>query len=516
MPEGSLSIGLFDPGMTHLHRVGLAGLYMTLKSLDPTDFASAGGWVLGPRKVELHWTQSPKDLLAPIIRKAFDLRNDGSIEFVAHKSHPMGDLQRLRLHRAILSTFLQHGRTRKLAKKNPAVAVEFEDKTVVETIKPLANYQNQNAAEFLFNKAGDFRNNIDLAGWLFPGGVVRHVKYSSTTALSADPAHFLALVFAPVACLYFLITHRNLDGRYDKRKIAAIVLPHIPDLETYHRCYQRYLATPVQMLYAYSLGDAGLLALLTLQLVNPDGMIETLEIDSCSVMTLGTVGWATQQKTRTGIKLIRHVDPKRLNLFHLALKTLPNRTWITKENNLVFRASLSRGLVADNIAAGVPWFSNFYQLLQSQALARLISYERRELNAMVEKAEWSHEADRFLVEAVHKALRNRYGALAQRAKASGEAVQFGREFEKIRASLMRSKNAQTLRAELADLFARGGLNQTLQEHWAELLPLFSGSDWQRARDLALLGLASYKGKGVKDIEEELGEEESPETQEGES
>ena len=64
---------------------------------------------------------------------------------------------------------------------------------------------------------------------------------------------------------------------------------------------------------------------------------------------------------------------------------------------------------------------------------------------------------------------------------------------------MRVKNSQTLRAELADLFARGGVNKTLQENWREILPLFSGQDWQRSRDLALLGLASYAGKGTEQL-----------------
>ena len=118
---------------------------------------------------------------------------------------------------------------------------------------------------------------------------------------------------------------------------------------------------------------------------------------------------------------------------------------------------------------------------------------------MVEQAEWPDEADQLLVKAMHQALRNRYGALAQRAKARGETPAFAREFERIRTSLMRSKNASTLRAELADIFARGGVNQTLQEHWPKLLPLFTGTDWQRARDLALLALASYAGKGAETI-----------------
>ena len=120
---------------------------------------------------------------------------------------------------------------------------------------------------------------------------------------------------------------------------------------------------------------------------------------------------------------------------------------------------------------------------------------------MVEKASWPKEEDKLFVEAVHNALRNRYGALSGRAKARNEAPQFKREFERIRTSLMRTKNRETLRAEIADLFARGGVNKVLQSNWDKVLGLFAGEDWQRARDLALLGLASYAGKGVKEIEE---------------
>ena len=54
------------------------------------------------------------------------------------------------------------------------------------------------------------------------------------------------------------------------------------------------------------------------------------------------------------------------------------------------------------------------------------------------------------------------------------------------------------------MFARGRINKTLQKNWAELLPLFTGSDWQRARDLALLALASYMGKGAESIESRTG------------
>ncbi|MDD3580793.1 MAG: type I-MYXAN CRISPR-associated Cas8a1/Cmx1 [Desulfobacca sp.] len=500
MPEKRLVLRLFDPGMTHFHRVGLAGLYMTLKCLNPEEFEPWGGWVLGPRQVELYWSHTPKDLLGPITKKAFGISQQGAVQYLAHAIHPMGDLEKLSLHQAILLTYLQHGRTRKLAARERTLAFDFDGKMLTTVIKPIENYQNQQALKFLFNQKGCFKKEINLAGWLLPGGAVRHVIHSEATTLKNSPEKFLLLLFAPVASLYFLISHRTRDGKYDQRRLAALVLPHITDLETFNRSYQRFLQAPVQRLYVYGMGDAGLSALTMLNVLSAEGFLESLEINSCSVVTMGTLGWAKQQKTRTGIMTIKDIDAPSLHFYDLALKILPNKKWIKEDGKLFCYPSIIRGLIADNIAASRRWYANFSQLMQSKKLAGIISWERKELNTMVQEAQWSPEEDRLLVEAVHQALRNRYGALAQRAKLKGEVAQFGKEFERLRASLMRTKNAATLRAELADLFARGGLNQVLQGNWQKLLGLFTGGDWQRARDLALLALASYVGKGVEELE----------------
>ena len=125
---------------------------------------------------------------------------------------------------------------------------------------------------------------------------------------------------------------------------------------------------------------------------------------------------------------------------------------------------------------------------------------------MVDEADWTFGAEGKFVSALHTAIRNRYGALAAQAKGRGEEVRFDREFERMRTSLARTKNAQTVRAEVADLFARGGLNKGLQENWKEILPLFVGTEWQRTRDLALLALASYSGKGAEVLDTQTDEE----------
>jgi len=501
MHGNTLVLKLFDPGMSIFHRVGVAGLYLTLKALAPEEFSSLGSWQLEPKRVELTWRQSPRDLLEPIIQKAFTISSRGAVQFLAHSQHPMGDLAMLSLHQAVLLTYLQHGGTRKLAGKEQSLTFDFDGKIVSSSMKPVQCYKHQNAAQLLFDQKGRFRREIKLDGSFLPGGGTRHILHAEATALKNAAERFLPLLFTPVASLYYLIFHRNRDGKYDKRRMVALVLPHVTDLEVFQRNYQRFLQAPVQRLYVQNLGDAGLTALTMLNVLSPEGFLPSLDIDSCTVVSMGTVGWSTQQKTRTGILVIQNIDGQRLRFYDLALSILPNRVWVKEDGHWFCHPSLARGLLAENIASGQRWYANFSQLMHSQKLANILARERKELNTMMQHAQWPQDADRLLVEAVHQALRNRYGAIYQRARERGEVAQFGREFERLRTSLMRTKNAATLRAELADLFARGGLNPVLQENWHNLLPLFTGGDWQRARDLALFALASYVGKGAEELVE---------------
>lgn len=513
MQQKKLTIGLFAPGMTHLHRVGLAGLYMTLKALDPSQYEKWGGWELSAHSVTLHWQDKPRDLLAPIIEKAFAISKEGIIEFGAHKNHSIGDKERFLLHDALMLTYLQFGRHRTLNKQESSVTFEFEDKSIHHSFKAVTGYKHQELKN-LFDAKGNFKQdkNLQIIGWLFPGGGVRHSAYSNPTCLIGQIEQFFALLFAPIASLYFKIVHKNPDGKYDKRKLVALVLPHIHDLEEYHHCYTQYLQSPVQERFADSIGDAALASLTKLQLQSAGGMLKEFAIRSCSVVTMGTVGWSEKQKTRTGSLHIDEIDGGKLELFNFAWKILANKPYINEKKQRYFvRTNLIRGLIADNIALGRNWYFNFHQLMVSQKQARSVSFQRKELYEMLQKeVTWNYEEDKLMVEAVHKSLHHRYGALAARAAKAGEKPRFDREFERIRTSLMRAKNAQTLRAELADLFARGGINKVLQGSWPKLLQLFTGSDWQRARDLALLALASYSGKGADELETDNEDEDDEE------
>ena len=498
----SLKIGLFDPGMTALHRVGLAGLYMTLRKLDPAEFEDLGGWNLDERSVELHWKKTAKDFLEPLIQRAFGLDN-GVIHFAIHDSHRIGDRERIIFHEAILNTYLQHPNIKDKEKNISTISFDFEDKQAIYNLFYINSYAHQLVCDGnkFFRKNGTFNDHIKIVQWLYPGGIIRHEGFKSETSLYEIPERALCLLFLPVGSLYFMIYRLDNKNRRDLSICSSIVLPDVRNIEQYARAYIRYLDSPVEKLYANSMSDSGLMALIALNSTDC-GEISVIDgTDSCTIFTLGKVAWS-KQTLRTGVVQIKNMNLQTLNQFALAIFLLPNRPDINKDGVFYIHTSVCRGLIADNISQGRNWFEGFSRLMATKKQARLVSFERRGLKAMVEKASWNQEADKLLVKAVHKALRSRYGELASRARESGEQPRFDREVERIRTGLMRSKNAQTLRAELADLFARGGLNKVLQEHWPEILPLYTGPDWQKARDLALLGLASYVGKGTEQMEDQ--------------
>lgn len=124
---------------------------------------------------------------------------------------------------------------------------------------------------------------------------------------------------------------------------------------------------------------------------------------------------------------------------------------------------------------------------------------------MVEEATFDDERERIFIRACHEAWRRRMGQLGERARREGAS--FGdlvsREFERIRVGFARCKNAATLRETTTDFWARaGGPLPDLQAGWQEILPLLGEKNWRKAKDLALLAMASYQ-PASKEEEEAL-------------
>ncbi|HEX5270672.1 MAG TPA: hypothetical protein VFW33_09310, partial [Gemmataceae bacterium] len=131
----SLMMNLFDPGMTILHRAGLGGLACSLRYIEraaesdilPADDLPGGPWTEGKppweiseRSVTLHFgdPKGAREFLRRLFLLSFRLK-DGLL----HLPGQYGDMPpslaiRAEIQTGLTLTFLQHGKTRKLA-KNP-------------------------------------------------------------------------------------------------------------------------------------------------------------------------------------------------------------------------------------------------------------------------------------------------------------------------------------------------------------------------------------------------------------
>ena len=125
-----LTMNLFAPGMTALHRAGLGGLACTLKAMErqyeagllrkdklpaPLDH-DALPWVIGEQTVTLRFEkpENAGEYLKKLFAFGFQLR-DGLIYLPGQYSDPPPSLAtRAELQAGLTLTFLQHGKTRRL------------------------------------------------------------------------------------------------------------------------------------------------------------------------------------------------------------------------------------------------------------------------------------------------------------------------------------------------------------------------------------------------------------------
>ncbi len=502
-----LDFDLGDPNSTLLHRAGIAGLWMTLRQLEREDNQvenRPGGlnWELAEderqfvhRRITLRWEGNDRDVLAWLLRESFQISNEGLISLRGLDSKTMDIQPQLIVHQGILGTFLQHNSTHKSAGTDSRSFLIDEAEFSV-TFKALTSYVYQDFASNLCDQQGWLLDQpIKVAGWLNPGAVVRHVAFSADTSFEESPKQAFVLLFAPVACYYYILRSKLRD----KRAQYALVIPEVTDLEVYARYRQQPKLRNIgyKDFYASGLGDAGL-RFLTYETIADTA--KTYKVGRCQVLTLGTVAWSTQQKTRTELYVVE-ANAQMCENYQVCCDYLSDRVIAGKKGGFV-ASSFARELIAENLAKSKAWYSSISDKVNSNDLFERLTYERGGLYQMVQKVQWDAVSEKLFVQACHEAIKFTYGQIAEQAKKRREIPNFDRETVKIRTRLGRCKNSHTFREFITDFWSRAGRLPTLQEHWSELMELITGQkNWKLARDLALLALASYKGKGIIDSEE---------------
>ncbi|MEM7590202.1 MAG: type I-MYXAN CRISPR-associated Cas8a1/Cmx1 [Cyanobacteria bacterium P01_A01_bin.83] len=527
--EPKLEISLSDPAMTMLHRAGVAGLYMTLKALAkryPTLKSCQGNfkWTLTKTRISLYWKGSDYEALDWLFSESFQISSDGLISLTGLQS--ISKESQLAIHIGIKNTFLQHNQFFKSA-GNATENLVIDSLEVPIDYKKAKFYAHQNYAEqlcpieklnwkrifaklrlyifthhtllgllFLFDirQGGDLQQKtIGITGWLYPGAAIKHYAYKKETQFTETIERAITLLYAPVACLYFIAPKSRL---HDTKSQYCLVIPEIRDLELYTRQRQKINSWDYRQFLASGYSDAGF------RLLTQQAALRTIkqnDLKRCQVITFGQTKWTGFQRIRKNVEIIQITDEVIEN-YRLCDRYFQNKVIEGKKGSFI-TASIIRELISENLARGFPWWHNFTDAVRSKELFKLASYEKQGLHQMVKNAQWDEQAQILFVKACHEALLKIYGKLYSRGK-EGEYIQIERENERIRSGLIRCLNSEDFRHFMtANFWSKAGNISLLADYWEELMPLTTKPDnWKLARDLALLSLASYKSQKRKQAE----------------
>jgi len=534
-----LRLELFAPGMSILHRAGLGGLACTLAYIEraqqigilweedlPGDWSTgAPPWEIEDQAVTLNFgrPEAARDYLQKLFRIAFDLK-DGMIYLPGQYVYEPSLAVRAELQMGMTLTFLQHGKARKLAKTSTVIQYDPEGSgTALATVefKQCTEYKHQQGWKDLCEKGSSgclTKKPVEVAGPLSPGAVVRHVAFTGPTKIVDTVDLILPLYFSLVGCLALPVN----------RGVGSLVVPDVENLNEFLIDRPQMTPTTVQECRVAENSDAVMQAKVRLK---NRGVVRRRKMPSFLATTFKPTPWASQQKSRTWTMdhqeeslrqltgSIADTSSKRLEQFEVALAVLPPRLR-TKQETLsrkiagkkqtqntevaFWTDSVVRALAAENLARGLPWYSNFIRLMRDEDVngnpyRYRLPAEREGIQAMTQHVAYDYEREKILVDAIHQAIRRRLAQI--RVDTDGKEAgklspatknRWNRFREELRLSLVGAKTGDQARSAICELFGRAGNNEVLQEKWKEVIPLVTDDKhWKTARDLGLLALASY-------------------------
>jgi len=504
-----LKIDLFEPGMSPLHRAGLGGLACTLDWIESTDEAirrPSGSWSTDDRGVTLRWDGGPEGagaFFGQLYKLAFDLR-DGLIHLPG--SYGSVDIKpevKAELQQGMSLTILQFGPNRKAASKTPRIRTfDVDGQPMTIQHQDLTGYTHQSAWEDLVTKKGTLRPQVPISGTIAPGFVQRHVVHASSM-IEQPPGLAIALHFALVGTLSLAID----------RKAGVMVVPDVQDLPGFVKRRQFLNPRQVKDCQVNSLADAALQAQWRLR-ASEAGL--KLRVDRCQAVHFASQSWNEKQKTRA-IVLDVAAEDRDLDLFEGAMKiqALAPRVAMARPEKKgdpprpFWSKGVVRPLIAENLARNQPWYQDFRRLIVSadgrtdEDRVRILSYETKGIQAMIERTPWADRGEGALVESVQNAMWWRYVAIGRE---TDDPVTFDnrveRQRQRWRLRFAGAKTPDDLRDELADLWSRSDFNAVLRDAWRDVLPWFcDDAKWRLARDLCLLAMAARGSPSLKDVRE---------------
>ncbi len=533
-PPSQLAMSLFTPGMTVLHRAGLGGLACTLRYIERAyrigalldDEVPGGPWDNGlpPWSVDDHSVtldfgsgDAAHTYLQRLFAIAFGIK-DGLIYLPGqYPTLPPAIGIRAALQDGMLRSFYDHGPKSRSISAEGHYTVNVDEDSATFSFPVIEWYKHQRDGATI--AYASLQSEAAVSRMLNPGAIRRH-KFAATT-LTHPAERLIPLLFAPVGTVALTASGRRVTSR--KRKVfkagAVLVIPDLDSLDAAPHVISALVPHSLREAKITSIGDAALGAEVRL---HARRAIEAFAIPSIRAVWCCATDWMSDLQPPSDIL---HIDPAHLSedildSYELAFNELPPKIVTVKKNNpdgpthqqeLFFWAnSVVRPLITNNLAEGRLWYYGFVRLMTmndpktNRPLREYVFFERKGLFAMTEKLLREGSGEATVVRAIHKAIQYRFGKIASENKGpSAKDTRIKRwknEYERWRLAFTSSKTPEQLRRSLCDLFARAGINSVLQSEWERLLPMLDDSHWDKTRDLALLGLASYSGKHANEVE----------------
>jgi CRISPR-associated protein Cas8a1/Csx13 len=520
---GSLVMALNAPGMTPILKAGLGGLAASLRAINRK--TSQNEWQCGvtvpledgfakieETKITIEWPDGgPRNTLEFLWKESFQLSNGVIYLPGAHSFAFDGrDGRPLRLQKGIKTTFLQHGKTTMRSGAEESILVDMDDGEELNFhYQPYSVYAHQNQITDIIESLCANKV-VELAGWAYPGAAQRHSAYKETK-VEYIPSIAIAALFGIVGCI-------TLPNELDNG--GFLIIPEPTDLVMFARELPFLLPMSYIDTAPASLGDAVLLAELYC-LLNEIG---NECISNIHGVLMKSMAWDKKQKYRASlVSTIAELNPSyntdNIEIYKIMRNHLPPKFYAPKDknkNDTWVRPSYLRAFASDNLVRGRPWYAGFstYSKVDGKKTRYLHTYKtkdnsglldfRLEREGLIEMTDKLPDQERLLVQTMHEAIKNRLGKISDDQKTLGgdPNKRFDDEMLRIRLSFTNAKTQEQVRKAFADLWSKGGKLKTMQENW-EQITVFITNDktWMLARDLALIGLASYKGRNKGENED---------------
>lgn len=385
LTEKVFKLSLWQPYNTPLHRVGLAGLYMSLKHLNQLK-GEVIDWDLSSESITLRWKCSDRQALSWLLDNTYKLSsNNDSLQgmIIIPCLGSINTDTKVTIHNGILHTFLQHPSSVDSDGIKKCALQLDENQTLEVNYKAINRYNHQDlkplAKTGLYDRQDNFLPYIRIAQWLYPGATEKHVAITGgKTRLQENPEGFISLLFAPIACSYYQVRSRLKATKYR----WALIIPDIHNLKEFAeiRLTDGFQVVRYKEYFASGLSDASLAYLLTLA---GQDTISLQKAISCHIWALGDVPWSRQQS------ITKHqtvcIDSERTKKIYSICASKLSKGIKVGKNGAYIDVSFGREIASENLVEGKPWYSGFHNILKfNSEIFEKLYYEGQSLQNMKE------------------------------------------------------------------------------------------------------------------------------------